>query len=60
MAELSIIYNRVADRRNQNLDFVGKERRKIILDAERRKEQEARMKYFLKDAQNIKGIKRLA
>ena len=55
--KLSSIYNDVANRRKQSLDFVGQERRRTLLEEQYRREEELAANIdFIDRAERIKGV----
>lgn len=60
MRTLTDIYNKTAERRTQALTFIGKERRKLVLDAQVQQKLEAQNQAFLAGLQDIENLKRLA
>ena len=60
MSNYTTMFNQVSERRKQNLNFVGQDRRKIIENAEAQAAHEANTQAFLSRVQNIDSIKRIA
>lgn len=60
MRTLSEIYNKTAERRTQALTFIGKERRKLVLDAQVQQELKAKNQAFLAGLQDIEGLQQIA
>lgn len=61
MTQLTNIYNNVVNRRKQSLDFIGKERRQVLLQEQHRKEEELVANIdFVDKAERLKEVTRLA
>ena len=59
MSDFTAIYNQAAERRIQRLDFVGKERRQILQDAQKKIDLDLKNKNFLSRIEDIDDIKKL-
>jgi hypothetical protein len=60
MLNLSKAYNDMAERRQQSLDFVGQDRRKIIENAQKEAADKANNLDFIAKLQDIDGVKKIA
>ena len=60
MPDLTIIYNDHAERRQQSLSFVGRERREIIQLLTAEQIQDQNIQAFLSTVEDIDGLKKLA
>lgn len=60
MLNLTKAYNDMAERRQQSLDFVGQDRRRIIENAQAQAAEKENNLAFIEKLQDIKGIKKIA